>query len=57
MNCSFQLTLQLSQMDWIVWPPSQLINFLYVAPAYRMLYVSTVTVVWNVFMSYAKHSV
>jgi len=42
-------------MDWLVWPPSQLINFLFVPNVYRVLYVSTVTVAWNVFMSYAKH--
>ena len=44
-------------MDWLVWPPSQLINFLFVPNVYRVLYVSTITVAWNVFMSYAKHYV
>jgi len=44
-------------MDWAVWPPAQLINFLLIPSAYRVLYVNTVTLAWNVFMSYAKHYV
>ncbi|KAI9563820.1 hypothetical protein GHT06_011286 [Daphnia sinensis] len=41
--------------DCIVWPPSQLINFLLVPAVYRVLYVNVFTVAWNVFLSYAKH--
>ena len=44
-------------MDWAVWPPAQLINFLLIPSAYRVLYVNTVTLAWDVFMSYAKHYV
>lgn len=46
-----------SQTDCIVWPPSQLINFLLVPAVYRVLYVNVFTVAWNVFLSYAKHFV
>lgn len=42
-------------IDCAVWPPSQLINFLFVPAVYRVLYISILTVAWNVFMSYAKH--
>ena len=45
------------QTDCAVWPPIQLINFLYVSPAYRVLYVNTTTVAWNIFLSNAKHVV
>ncbi|XP_023325668.1 mpv17-like protein 2 [Eurytemora carolleeae] len=41
--------------DWLIWPPTQFINFSYVPPQYRVLYVNMVTVVWDVFLSYIKH--
>ncbi|KAA0202588.1 hypothetical protein HAZT_HAZT008015 [Hyalella azteca] len=41
--------------DWIIWPPSQAINFLYVPTQYRVLYVNAVTVLWDVFLSHMKH--
>lgn len=43
------------KIDCAVWPPLQLINFLYVSPTYRVLYVNTTNVAWNIFLSYAKH--
>ena len=45
------------KIDCAVWPPLQLINFLYVSPTYRVLYVNTTNVAWNIFLSYAKHFV
>ncbi|XP_021964630.1 mpv17-like protein 2 [Folsomia candida] len=42
-------------VDWILWPPCQLINFYFVPAHYRVLYVNTFTVLWNVFLSYMKH--
>jgi len=41
--------------DWLLWPPAQALNFSLVPPAYRVLYVNAVTVVWDVFLSYIKH--
>jgi len=41
--------------DWLIWPPTQGINFLYVPTQYRVLYVNGVTVLWDVFLSYIKH--
>ncbi|XP_065579353.1 mpv17-like protein 2 [Artemia franciscana] len=40
--------------DWVFWPPIQLLNFLYVSPKYRVLFVNVTTALWNVFVSYAK---
>jgi len=42
--------------DWIIWPPSQYINFKYVPAAARVLYVNVITVVWDIFLSYIKHN-
>jgi len=41
--------------DWVCWPPCQFINFYLIPNRYRVLYVNTATVVWNVFLSYMKH--
>ncbi|XP_049957885.1 mpv17-like protein 2 isoform X2 [Schistocerca serialis cubense] len=41
--------------DWLVWPPSQFINFYFVPPTYRLMYVNIVTTLYNVFLSYIKH--
>lgn len=43
------------QMDWCVWPPTQLINFLYVPNHYQVVYVNAITMLYNVFLSYIKH--
>jgi len=41
--------------DWIIWPPSQAVNFLLVPARFRVLYVNFVTVLWDIFLSYMKH--
>lgn len=41
--------------DWVIWPPSQAINFWLVPTQFRVLYVNLVTVLWDVFLSYMKH--
>jgi len=42
-------------VDWVLWPPCQIINFYFIPTHYRLLYVNSVTVLWNVFLSYMKH--
>jgi len=41
--------------DWLIWPPSQALNFLFVPAQFRVLYVNCVTVLWDIFLSYIKH--
>jgi len=46
---------QIYLFDWIIWPPTQFINFRYVPEQYRVLYVNGITVIWDIFLSYIKH--
>lgn len=41
-------------VDWVVWPPAQFINFYYVPSQYRVLYINSVTMLYDVFLSYIK---
>lgn len=41
--------------DWMVWPATQFLNFYYLPPKYRVIYVNFVTMLYNVFLSHIKH--
>lgn len=41
--------------DWLIWPPTQLINFFFVPLKYRVLYINLITMFYNVFLCYVKN--
>uniref|UniRef100_A0A6P7GXY6 Mpv17-like protein 2 n=1 Tax=Diabrotica virgifera virgifera TaxID=50390 RepID=A0A6P7GXY6_DIAVI len=41
--------------DWLIWPPTQWVNFYYVNVKYQVLYINAITMLYNVFLSYIKH--
>jgi len=42
-------------MDMVVWPPAQTLNFYFVPPAYRVLYISFISLFWNAYLSMVQH--
>ncbi|KAG8302909.1 mpv17-like protein 2 isoform X1 [Homalodisca vitripennis] len=43
-------------MDWMVWPPTQYLNFAYLSAKYRVVYINFVTMLYDVFLSYVKYT-
>lgn len=42
-------------IDWLVWPPTQYLNFYFFPLKYQVLFVNFTTAIYNVFLSYMKH--
>ncbi|CCD69104.2 Mpv17-like protein 2 [Caenorhabditis elegans] len=44
------------KVDFTLWPPAQLINFYFMPPALRVVYVNLVSLLYNCIMSYIKNN-
>jgi len=52
MNSDYFPTLQ---ANWMVWPAANFINFKFIPPSYRILYVASLGVAWNAYLSYVTN--
>ncbi|GMT32624.1 hypothetical protein PFISCL1PPCAC_23921, partial [Pristionchus fissidentatus] len=46
----------LFMLDLSVWPPVQFLNFFFLPPSFRVLYVNCVVLAYNCCLSYIKHN-
>ena len=44
-------------LDLAIFPAAQALNFYYIPPALRLMYLNGVYLIWSVILSYLKHNV
>ncbi|ESN98469.1 hypothetical protein HELRODRAFT_192938 [Helobdella robusta] len=42
-------------VDWLIWPAAQTFNFFFIPPTFRVIFVSSTTFVYSIFLSYIKN--
>ena len=45
------------QIDLLLWPAVQVVNFYYVPATFRVVFLNTFNMVWTMILSYLKHHV
>ncbi|XP_066600901.1 mpv17-like protein 2 isoform X2 [Prorops nasuta] len=43
------------KVDCCFWPPTQLVNFIFIPKQYRVLYINFMTMIYDIFLSYMKY--
>jgi protein Mpv17 len=43
------------QANWMVWPAANFINFKFIPSSYRIVYVASLGVMWNGYLSYVTN--
>ena len=44
-------------LDLAIWPGAQALNFYYVPPPLRLMYLNGIYLIWSIILSYLKHNV
>ncbi|XP_078114816.1 mpv17-like protein 2 [Sander vitreus] len=46
---------EMYRADWCFWPPAQMINFYFISPKFRIIFMNFVDLVWSTYISNLKY--